>query len=408
MEVEDSTTSISKVSRYRNISVDSGIHDVSDSSNLPESDSATETDSFPENGTADRAIVYHKKSETAYYSSASFNQSSDPDFSRSISQEYDFRGHSCLSEKPSVTEDACYTDGQLQAAAEGEDYPDFIHENVASQTVQGFYSSLVEVICNQVTVDRLASDLYSHSLIENTVLEEMRVQSISDIKKTQQVLGVVMSKLRTSQSKFEDFMDVLDSYDPCRDLVEQMKAKYGHQQLQQSSDVSKQANKRDNIQEQPSSSSSQVEKYAVNLSQSPTSCAYNSVSYLLTIYSPFAISLFLVITLLLLYSHLIVLRWTLNADMKVEKMHPSSAFDEKIAMYIEVKQQLEEQLLVAQRQILQLNREVLDLKKTNHHSFTHEPKMSCEKRMQRLEEEKMDYVAIIENLKQQRDLLLNG
>ena len=67
-----------------------------------------------------------------------------------------------------------------------------------------------------------------------------------------------------------------------------------------------------------------------------------------------------------MFLHLTVLHWALNADMnKVDKIHPSSAFHENMLLYvsyIEENRQLEEQLRVAQRQILQLNREVLDLK----------------------------------------------
>ena len=142
------------------------------------------------------------------------------------------------------------------------------------------------------------------------------------------------------------------------------------------------------------------------------SCSCNLVSYKSAFYFTFGISLFLVIALLLLpmYSNLIVLQWALNADMKrIEKVHPSTAFDER-TMYIEDKQQLEEQLLMTQRQILQLNREVLDLKRPRNHRCTgaNELKIMCKKEFNRLIEESKDYVARIENLTQQRNLLLNG
>ena len=403
----ESITSIPKdLHRHRNISVDSGI-EVSDSSNSKWSDSTTETDLLQESRITDHGTkaCHTEKSEMACSSS----QSSDSDISRSMSQECN---ESVFSEKLGVTS----TEGNQFTQLEGEDYPDGFDENVTSQVVKTFYHNLVEVIGNQVSVDQMETKLYSQSLIESTVHEEMRVEGKTDQTKTRRLLDAVMSKFRMSHTvePFECFLEVLDSYSSCHDLVVEMKAEY----RQQANEVSEHANEgQDPSQQSLSSSSSQDtstkrDTTTLNPPKNP-SCSHNSVSvsHLLTFYSPFCISLFLVISLLLIFSHLFVLHRALNqADMKkIEKIHPSSALS-LIALYNEEKQQLEEQLLMARRQILQLNREVLDLKKPRNHLCTgaNEPKITYEKQIEGLIEEKMDYVAKIENLTPQRNILLNG
>ena len=397
-EAGGSTTSIPKELKdlhKRNISVDSGI-DVSESSNsVEQSDSTTETDLLKEKRTTGHdAIIYHKKSETAC-NNASSSQSSDSDFSRNISQE----------------------SNESAFQGMGEDYPD-CSETAASRAVQKFYDDLVQVISNLVSVDQLEPKLFSESLIDRSVHQEMRVDGKSDQSKTCRVLDAVMTKLMMSptyQESFERFLEILDSYLSCLDVDLVVKIKAEYQRL--SNEVSEHANEGQGPSQQSSSffsqdTSTEEDAATLNPSKNPFSL-HNSVPYLLTFYSPFGISLFLVISLLLLLSNLIVLHWTLNqADMKkLEMVHPSSAFDESIAaIYIEEKQQLEEQLLMAQRQILQLNREVLDLKMPRNHLCTgaNERKITCKKQVMRLIEEKMDYVAKIENLTQQRNLLLNG
>lgn len=384
-----------------------------------------------------------------------------------------FRGNSPLQqEKENESECEMGVDDQLRiqpkAAAVGEDCPDF-PESVVSQAVRGFYSSLVEVISNQVSVDHLASVLYSYSLIENTVCEEVRAQGVTDERKTHRVLDAVMSKLRTSPSvePFERFVKVLDSFPSCCDLVAQIKAVY--QKLQQSGEASAsgtecntcvyqyakeemvcgnnsiastvtvlqcQGGRQSSIREkQPASSRSgttessnshnQDQKRSILCSivrqRSLSSGAESNVSMTEEEIQQGIKQLQRDSKKLARGIQKCMDRKKEDVSIKEEIIHhlelmvedlqtQVDEYNKKMERCNDDKQVLEGQLLIARRQILQLNREVIDLKRRPCTGAC-EHKAKCErleKQIKRLEEEKLDYAAKIENLTQQQDLLLNG
>ena len=469
-ETGDSSTTPPKHCHHRRISADSGI-DVSGRSNSVESaaDSITETYLLQENGAADRAKV-------AAFSSTSFSQSSDSAIGtlRIISQESDesdFQGYACRCHDSGFSnldrESHCgpladfgdggvseiktgvidmSTDAPSEAHTTYAEHPNHTaavetcptatsncsadspveevdgHETLEIRAIRKFYPDLSNAISQQLVV--ISTELYSCDLIERAKLDQtVEVSGNSDSTKAVMVLNAALSKMEmvlnaaalskmevpdseTDQpSKFLEFIQILKKHG-VKETAEGILREY---QKQQSSEVHGKYDNTQDLSQQPSFPPNQV-----NLGQHPmlASTSYpcnESVPYLLTFYSIFAIFLFLVVSLL------IVLCWTLNADMKrnsIENMYLCSAFDEKIAIYNEEKQQLKEQLLIAQRQLLQLNRDwVLDQEEPKDHPYTStctESKITHEKRIQRLEEGKIDYVAKIENLKVQRDLMLNG
>ena len=233
----------------RNASVDSGHFDMStiiDGSLSEHCDSAESAMTDLSQADHGGAVVHYKlaKSQIVRHGSALSNQSIDSGVGGSLSQEsieldHDEHGSmkppSTSSELETVDEREMDEGDQLQP--KGEDYTD-LPESMYSEAVRRFRSPLVEVISNQVTVDRLASDLYSHSLIENTIYEKVRVQGVTNETKTYELLDAVMSKLRTSCTvkPFEIFLEVLDSHQSCVDLVVQIKAVY--QELHQNCEIS--------------------------------------------------------------------------------------------------------------------------------------------------------------------------
>lgn len=447
----------------RNVSADSGHFDMPGIVADSEHDSAMGDLSQKEDGTTDPLPARHKLSE-----SQRVRSSLDSGVGGSISQEsmdLDEHDESFRANSPMQLEKMCEMceDDPLQPAAEGGDCPDF--ESVVSQAVRGFYSSLVEVISNQVTVDHLASDLYSQSLIENAICSEARMQGIPEETKTRKVLDAVMSKLRMSINvkPFNLFVEVLNSYPSCCDLVVQMKAAV-YQQLQQSSEVSASGNCNTHYtkEEMVCPGSSIVSAVTVLQHQgglqslggekqpnpSPSGTIESSDGH----HQGQKRSVFSILRQRSLSSgaesdvsmteeeiHQGLKKWQRDgkrlargiqkymdrqqeaANTMEEIVHRLESTVEDLQTQVEEytkkmercndeKQVLEGQLVIARRKILQLNREVIDLKRHPCNGMC-EHKAKCEKlekEIKRLEEEKLDYAAKIENLTQQRDLLLNG
>ncbi len=228
----------------RNASVDSGHFDMSASSEYGDPESGM-SDLLQEDGTNDHSFVRHKLSKTrrVLNGSAYSNSSSvDSGVGGSIFQEsMDYEHGSTESSICAIPElekvDEYEMDEGDSLKPKGEDSPDY-PESMVSQAIRGSFSLLVEVFSNQDSADKLASDLYSQSLIENTICGEVRMQGITEEAKARRVLAAVMSKLRTcpSEEPFELFISVLESYPSCYDVVGQIKTTY--QQLQKSSEAS--------------------------------------------------------------------------------------------------------------------------------------------------------------------------
>ena len=469
--VTSSTKKATSDGHRRNASADSGHFDMSAIVDDSEHDSqeSTMTDLSQEDGATDRSPVRHKLSQLQGVHGSAYSNSSDSGIGGSISQESmeldDERGNT---ESPSIPELEKVNESEMDeddpSQPEGEDCPDF-PESVVSQAIRGSYSLLIEVFSNQVSADKLASDLYSRSLIENTTLcGEMRVQGITDETKARRVLDAVMSKLRTSPSDelFEHFTAVLESYPPCCDIVVQIRATY--QQLQQSSEVS--ASGRFNahvhhhareelvcgnstwtaapLQHQGSLQSLVKEKQPDSpLNGTVESSDGNHQEQKRSVFSMLrqrSISNGAESDVSMTEEEIQegLRKWQKECrrlargiQKSIDRKQKDAGTMEEInhrleSMVEDLEKQLAEsnqemercndenqalkgRLVMMQRQILQLNREVIDLKR---HPCTDacEHKAKCEKlkkQIKRLEEEKLDYIAKIENLTQQRDLLLN-
>ena len=459
----------------RNASTDSGHFDMSGTiEGLSEhgySESAMTVDLSQEDETTGRSLARHKlsRSQRARNGSA-YSNSLDSGIGGSIQSQESIAMELDVDEcgTPLEKVDECEMDEDDPLQAEGEDCPDF-PESVVSQAIRGFYSLLVEVISNQVSADKLASDLYSQSLIENTTLcGEVRMQSITDEIKARRILDAVMSKLRTSPSGeklFEGFIAVLESYPSCCEIVVQIRATY--QRLQNSSEVSASGRLEAHVQYHhtreelvcgnSTRSATPLQHQLGSVQQAkvkgkhPKSCLNGTFDSLDGRRQEQKISVFS-----MLRQRSISSGGESDASMTEEEVQEGlkkwekesrrlargiqkcldkkqkdagtmeeiahqlestvedlqtqvEEYSKKLERCTEEKQALEGQLVMARRQILQLNREVITLKK---HPCTGacEHKLKCErlkKQIERLEEEKLDYTAKIENLTQQRDILLS-
>jgi chromosome segregation ATPase len=358
--------------------------------------------------------------------------------------------------------DECEMDEGDPLQPKGEDSPD-CPESVVSQAIRGSFSLLVEVFSNQVSADKLASDLYSKFLIENSKCGEVRMPGITEEAKACRVLDAVMSKLRTSPTEelFEHFILVLESYPSCRDIVVQIRATY--QKLQKSNEASGGGNSnahhhareelvcaRTTAQLQHQGDLRQslvtVQKNQPDLSLSgavENGRHQEQKSSIFTMLRQRSISSGgesdVSMTEEEIQDRLKKLEResrTLAREMQkcLDRKQKDAGTMEEIAHRLELtvedlqtqveeytkkleictkeKQVLEGQLTIARRRILQLNREVITLKK---HPMacagTCEHKSKCEKlkkQIEKLKEEKLDYTAKIENLTQQIDILLSG
>jgi archaellum component FlaC len=349
----------------------------------------------------------------------------------------------------------------------GEDSPDY-PESVVSQAIRGSFSLLVEVFSNQVSADKLASDLYSKFLIENTICGEVRMQGITEEAKARRVLDAVMSKLRTcpTEEPFERFILVLESYPSCCDIVVQIRATY--QELQKSSEASGRCNSNAHHHAREELVCGSSTRTAAQLQQQgdlqqslvtvqenqPDLSLSGAVESLDGRHHQQKSSIFTMLRQRSISSggesdvsmteeeiqdrlkKLERESRTLAREMQkcLDRKQKDAGTMEEIAHRLELtvedlqtqveeytkkleictkeKQVLEGQLTIARRRILQLNREVITLKK---HPMacagTCEHKSKCEKlkkQIEKLKEEKLDYTAKIENLTQQIDILLSG
>ena len=337
----------------------------------------------------------------------------------------------------------------------GEDSPDF-PESIASEAVRSCYSILAEVITNQVSLVHLGSELYAHSLIENTVLGKVETLGIPNEQKAAEILKAVSSKMRISDPDTQSlkiFVQILDKYPCCREITVMITTKY---------DELKQTRQCGTSYRQGQKEGSQVDCH--ELSTRYTSC-----------FSPFGNGMSRQpipepslhhmaeshhngqskTKSLLSRQHSLSSEEEPDVNMSeedirhelrrlkrfakcmqnfVDRKRGTQCLIEEMLHRTELEveerqreledrcQQLERcntekevlkgQLQLARRQILQLNKEVLFLKKPKQQTCTGtcEHKAECEKlssHIKRLEEEKLEYMATVENLTQQRDLLLN-
>ena len=466
-DVHDDFVTASSDGHSRNVSIDSGF-DVSGVTDIAQGDTSLawptlagrEMDSSQDSGVAadQTRSLRHKRLSRSIRDSASSNSSdsgiilcgSISQESMDLDEQRDFRDSSTAcswAEKINECEMETCTEGD-SSWLKGEDYPDS-PENILSTAVRKFYSSLVDVISNQVTVDILASDLYSQSLIESEVCHIARLQCVSDNKKTCQLLDVVLSKLRMSKSvkPFDNFVEVLSGYSACCHLVESIKAEY--QQLKQTSEVSTSGGCEVNTQDEElvcgTGGCNSLETRAVVRGVQPPSSylgatnsspeqPWRSISSLLR---PRSISSGGESDESMTEEEIKHDLKRLNKGIKkyINKQQENAGTMKQVVDRLELevedllsqlkdnikklerceeeKEALNGQLIMARRQILQLNKEVIGLKRPKPHSCsdpcTH--KRKCEalvKQIQRLEGEKLDREATIANLTQQIDLLLNG
>ena len=267
-----------------------------------------------------------------------------------------------------------------------------------TEAIRPIYPKLGVAISQQLDV--VSAQLYSCELIERSKQDQIRTAlGVSDFSKALDILKIVLFKIESDSDPSKQLHNFLHTLEECgiREIAKQIRKNYTDGNEASESQVMLHP----------------AAYYSPNSPSTSRCHLRNSIHTrcLIVFFSLFAISLLLVTSVLLL-QHLTVLHdhhdWTLNADMRrdTEKTHPSSVFDENnlMALYNKEKWQLEEQLLIAQRQIIQLNREVLDNRLCTG-TCANEPKATCEKQIKRLLEEKMECVAKIEKLTQQRNLL---
>ena len=333
----------------------------------------------------------------------------------------------------------------------GEDDPDF-PENIASQALRMHYSTLVEAITHQISIIAIAPQLYSYQLIENAVYSKVQTLGIPDETKTSDVLNAVMSKIRISQdvAPFDIFMQVLDGHPCCHEIVVQIKANY--EQLRQSYTASDGPympgpdERQELVCCKPSVPQHMSPKYTpwqeVGLHPMDTATEHHHIGLKPPIRQRSTssgnesdmsmteediqrelrrlqkgstrlergIRKYMDRTLEPVKDKM---KETLyRTQLEVEELQKQvEDYSQQIEMCSEQKQLLEGQLQIARRQILQLNKEIIALKRPGHPCATNcEHKAQCEKlgkRIKRMEEERLEYIATIENLTQQRDLLLN-
>ena len=340
----------------------------------------------------------------------------------------------------------------------GEDSPDF-PESVASEAVRSCYSFLAEAITNQISLDHFASELYTHSLIENTVLGKVQTRGIPNEQKATEILTAVLSRIRTSDPNarsFNLFVQILDKYPSCREIVVMITTKYDElKQRLQCCTSGNQGQKEDSQLDWHESSARYAPLFspssnAKSSQPSPRPSLHNMTEPFRSHHNRQGKSRSPLSRQHSLSSEensdmnmseedirheLRRLKWFAkcmktfvdrkqNAQCLVEEMLHRTALEveerqreledchQQLEMCDTEKEVLKRQLQLARKQILQLNSEVLLLKRPKQQTCTGtcKHKAECEKlnsHIKRLEEEKLEYVATIENLTQQRDLLLN-
>ena len=340
----------------------------------------------------------------------------------------------------------------------GEDSPDF-PESVASEAVRSCYSFLTEAITNQVSLDSLASELYTHSLIENTVLGKVQTLGIPDEQKATEILRAVLSRIRISDpdvQSFELFVQILDKYPSCREIVVMITTKYDElKQRPQCCTTGNQGQKEDSQLDwhesstrytpffSPSSNAKSSQPspqpslrhmaepfgsyhHSQGKSRSPLSHRHSLSSETDSDVNMSEEDIHHELKRLKRFTKCMktFVDRKQNTQCLAEEMLHRTALEveerqkeleesrQQLEMCNTEKEVLKGQLQLTRRQILQLNKEVLLLKRPKQQTCTgtckHEAE--CEKlssHIKRLEEEKLEYMATIENLTQQRDLLLN-
>lgn len=337
----------------------------------------------------------------------------------------------------------------------GEDSPDF-PESIASEAVRSCYSFLAEAITNQVSLESLASELYTNSLIENTILGKVQTLGIPNEQKATEILTAVLSRIRISDpdaQSFKLFVQILDKYPSCREIVVMITTKYDElKQRPQCCTSGNQGQKEDSQLDwhelptrytpffSPCSSNAKSSQSLLHhkaehfgshhnrqgKSKSPLSHQHSLSSEEDPDVNMSEEDIHQELRRLKRFARCMktFVDRKQNAQCLAEEMLHRTALEveerqreledcrQQLEMCDTEKEVLKGQLQLARRQILQLNKEVLLLKRPKQQTCTgtckHEAecdKLNCH--IKRLEEEKLEYMATIENLTQQRDLLLN-
>ena len=332
----------------------------------------------------------------------------------------------------------------------GEDSPDF-PESVASEAVRSFYSTLAEAIANQGSIDQLASDLYTHSLIENTVLSQVQTLGLPNERKTSVILNAVLSKIRIPDANvrsFDIFVQILDKYPCCREIKVMITAKYAELKQRQCETGGQQTQEEHSgfgpiaahspflphsmpnfrqpspcqllEMDQLSGSHQTQKKYKTQLCRHSVSSGEDSdvndmseedIRQELRRLKQFTKCMKRFVDRKQ-HTQCIAEEILRRTEAEVEERQKELEHcSQQLETCTKEKEVLIGQLQLARRQILQLNKEVLFLKRPTACNATCEHKAECEKltnRITRLEEDKLEYMATIENLTQQRDLLLRA
>lgn len=332
----------------------------------------------------------------------------------------------------------------------GEDSPDF-PESIASQAVRCVYSTLIEAIPNQVSILKLSADLYTFNLIEHTVHNTVQTSNDSDDKKMTKILDAVLSRMRVSGHDvhpFDCFVKVLESYPTCCQIAAQIRSRYD--ELKRSHEAVHRPNGHGDSSEMVCGAHARGMQYSTlkqNHSEEPFHIA-ETAHYLHKSLqrqrsmsggneSDGAVSMTreeIEEELRRLHqgskrlkkgiqkyfsketgAQCIVKETLRRTEVEVEELQREvQECYREVQQCKEQKQIIEEQLEIARRQVRQLNEEVLRLKKQANNSKqpcfgSCEHRVECEKltkRIKRMEDEKLDLIARIETLTQQRDLLL--
>ena len=321
----------------------------------------------------------------------------------------------------------------------GEDSTDY-PECVASQAIRDFYSNLVEVIATQISLIKIVSDLYTAKLIEHTICDEAsQCPALSETVKTQKVLNAVLCKIRLSQpdiTPFECFVEVLSNYSSvCGDIVVGIKTKY--EELKQRDEVEKNEcggchspNKEGRASSTPNCkarSSRQQNQMPPDMATADSErCQGENKTYNRVLSRQRSVSIGAASDVNLTQGEIKHeverLHWSSErvseerlrlTELEVEELQQDlDVCSRKLERRDEEKKLLQAELAFRGRRIIQLSREVLSLKCPRQQvcAVTCPHKVECE-RMKRqithMEDEKLEYLATIENLTQQIEMLLN-
>ena len=309
-----------------------------------------------------------------------------------------------------------------EVMSSGEDSPD-CPESLISQAVQPSYSTLVEIISNQVDVDQFASELYSGGLIRHEVLVKVQTTlGIAKGMKASELLHPVMSKLRLCKESDEThmsfvvFIKVLDKYPCFFDIAAKIKTKYKELLEKKPLEYGTSSNK------SKAAANDHDQKQAVKRRARGRTWQYAGLCIL--VIAICIIPVFLLLSVAEVYINCHQSSENLDTQSIVEKKlhHRGVKVDELLQemnihnqeldkLRNEANKVLEAQLRIARKQILQLNKEVISLKRPQPQACatTCQYRIEYEKlkrKIKRIEEEKLEYIATIENLTQQREMLL--